>query len=413
MGWRAPLYRNGLALVANSGITSVLGVAYWSLAARTSSPTVVGINAALVSALVACSNVSQAGLGGGLISYLPTQRTAAGRLVKRAYVTTALLSLVLGGGFVVAASRSTTDLGVLSALPLALLFVASVPVWSVFGLQDNVLTGLGNATWVPVENIGYSALKLTMVVLIGGAFGGYGIFISWTLPALLALLPVTVTIFRSLLPQHHVADDVGAPAIPFGRFVAGDSVGMVCSQLSTTLLPVLVVAKAGVAGGALFYIPWMLAQSVDLIGVNVGMSLTVEGARSRDGVRKLLRRLLVRVVPGIAVIALILGAAAPIVLAIFGRDYTESSVTILRLLLIGSVFRATNALVLCASRAELAVRRILGIQGLLAAVVPSAAWLLMGPWGATGAAVAWLAGQAVTSVVGLSRMRTIETKGRS
>ena len=33
-GLRTPLYRDALALLLNSGVTSLIGVAYWALAAR-------------------------------------------------------------------------------------------------------------------------------------------------------------------------------------------------------------------------------------------------------------------------------------------------------------------------------------------------------------------------------------------
>lgn len=399
-----PLYRNGLALVANSGLTSVLGVAYWSLVARSSTATIVGLNAALVSALVACSNMSQAGLGGGLASYLPSQGSGAARLVKRAFLATALLSVLLGSTFVLVAGRFSEAFSGLRSAPLALFFVASVAIWSIFGVQDNVLTGLRKAIWIPFENIGYSLVKLLLVLVIGSAFGSYGIFVSWTVPALLAIVPVSLLIFRSLLKDHHPVTAPMAPIMPFERFVVSDSLGMVFAQVSTTLLPVLVVARAGVTGGGLFYIPWMLAQSLDLLGINVGMSLTVEGARARHAVRPMLRRLLGQVVPVVAVAGLGMGVGAPVLLRLFGAEYASSSVTILRVLLIGCLFRAVNALALCASRAELAARRIVMLQALLAGIVPACAWWLMGPWGVAGAAVAWVLGQAITSVVAIRSM---------
>ena len=48
---RTPLYRNGYALVLSSATTSVLGMAYWFLAARTYTPDVVGLNAAAIAAM--------------------------------------------------------------------------------------------------------------------------------------------------------------------------------------------------------------------------------------------------------------------------------------------------------------------------------------------------------------------------
>ena len=68
---RTPLYRDALALLLNSGVTSVIGVAYWTLAARLTSPEVVGLNAALISAMMALGSLSHLGLEGALGGFLP------------------------------------------------------------------------------------------------------------------------------------------------------------------------------------------------------------------------------------------------------------------------------------------------------------------------------------------------------
>ena len=46
---RTPVHRDGYALVLNSAITAVIGLAYWMIAARTYPAHVVGVNAALIS----------------------------------------------------------------------------------------------------------------------------------------------------------------------------------------------------------------------------------------------------------------------------------------------------------------------------------------------------------------------------
>jgi hypothetical protein len=80
---RTPLYRNALALVINSGVTSLIGVAYWTLAARLTTPDVVGLNAALISAMVALATLSHLGLEGALGGFLPRAGAATGPSVSR------------------------------------------------------------------------------------------------------------------------------------------------------------------------------------------------------------------------------------------------------------------------------------------------------------------------------------------
>ena len=49
---RTPLYRNGYALIASTGITSILGLLYWAIAARTYDTETVGLNSSAISILI-------------------------------------------------------------------------------------------------------------------------------------------------------------------------------------------------------------------------------------------------------------------------------------------------------------------------------------------------------------------------
>ena len=400
-GLRTPLYRNALALLVNSGVTSLIGIAYWTLAARLTTPEVVGVNAALISAMVALASLSHLGLEGALGGFLPRAGAASGALVKRAYAIASVGAVLLATGFVLAAPRISDQLRDLYRTDLAVLFVAAVLVWSLFALQDSVLTGLRRAIWIPLENILYSAAKLVLVLMLARGLAGFGILVSWVAPAVLALVPVSLAVFKVFIPAHvaaHRAQPSSEVAL-FGRFVAGDGLAMLLSQAHTALLPILVVGQAGADAGGRFYIPWMLAQSLDLVAVNVGMSLTVEGAHVLDELPALFRRVLLRTLALVG-LAVALGAlAAPLILALFGSDYASASVTPFRLLLLGSLFRVVITLAVCAARAERRPSRVIALQVGLTIMVLPLAWRLTDGMDATGAALAWMIGHAVVAVL--------------
>ena len=403
-GWRGelrhPLYRNGLALVLNAGLSSLLGVVYWVVVTHLVPPRAVGVNAALVAAMVALSNVGQLSMGSAIVSYLPrTAGSARSRLVARCYSLSAGASLLLGTGFVLVTPRLVRDLRPLRTPWIAVAFVAAVVAWSLFGLQDNVLTALRRAVWVPIENVVYSAAKLGLLLVVATSFAGVGVFVSWVVPAALCLVPVNLLLFRRLLPRTTGPAAPEPAAMPFRRFVTGETSGVLLWQIGTTMLPLLVVARVGAAEGARFAIPWLLAQSVDLVAVNLGMSLTVEGAHDHTRVQALLTSLLRRVLPIISGIALIGVAAAPVVLRLYGKGYGATSTTVLRVLVLACIPRAVVVLAICAARAELALTRILVLQTSLSVSVPVIAWVLMGPLGVRGAALGWLAGHVVAMAV--------------
>jgi O-antigen/teichoic acid export membrane protein len=404
---RTPLYRNALALLVNSGVTSLIGVAYWTLAARITTPEVVGLNAALISAMVALASLSHLGLEGALAGLLPRAGTATGTLVKRAYAIAAVLAVAFATTFVVAAVHVSAQLRDLHRPGVAVLFVAAVLIWSLFALQDSVLTGLRQAIWIPLENILYSAVKLILVLALAHSLAGYGILASWIVPAALALVPVTLAVFHVFIPAHlkTYGTEPGQGTAFFSRFVAADGLGMLLAQVHTALLPILVMEQAGAGVAGRFYIAWMLTQSLDLVALNVGMSLTVEGAHIQEELPAMFRRVLLRT---LLLVGLIVGLgviAARLVLALFGSGYAAASVDLLRLLLLGSLFRTVITLAICAARAERRPSCVIALQASLTVIVLPLAWQLTHGLGAAGAALAWTIGQAAVAVLAVFLIR--------
>ena len=65
------MYRDAYALMLNTIVNSGLGLLYWIVAARTSSPEVVGRGNALISLMLLVSVLTQVDFGQALIRFLP------------------------------------------------------------------------------------------------------------------------------------------------------------------------------------------------------------------------------------------------------------------------------------------------------------------------------------------------------
>ncbi|MET0603469.1 MAG: hypothetical protein ABW167_15895 [Baekduia sp.] len=394
---RSHLVRNGIALVINSAISSLLGAGYWFVAAHRTDQATVGQATALVASLTALSTISQLSLPGVLASYLPRAGASARWLVIQAYGVAFALSIVLGSWFAFLAPMVDDGFAPLRGIGPLLLFTASVAIWSIFALQDNALTGLRMAVWVPLENIVYSAVKLIALIALGTGVGALALLTTWVVPAAFALLPVSGLLLFRLLPRHAAGaevEDLGG----LRRYFAGDSAGLILSQLSTTLLPVLVVIRLDTEAAGAFGIAWLLAQSLDLVAINLGMSLTVEGAHDERRLPELLGGMRVRVLLLVSALAAVGIAIAPLLMGFFGQDYADDGTTVLRLLLLGSIGRSVTVLAICAARAGRRAGRIIRLQAALALLIPGAAWVLAGPMGLAGVGVAWAAAQAIVAV---------------
>ncbi|WP_239381445.1 hypothetical protein, partial [Frankia sp. CIT1] len=409
---RGVLYRNGLALVVNSGVSSLLGSAYWILAARTATPATVGAATALVAALTALSTLAQFSFGGAFATFLPGAGASARRLVLIGYGVATGASLLLGTVFVLVIPRMSPALAVLGRPSAAIGFTLAVVLWSIFSLQDSVLTGLRAALWVPIENVAYSATKLAVLAALaaGGQSGALSLFGSWALPPVVFIAAVSWLLWTRLLPPSRptggraAGETLGGTTEMF-RFLSGDAVGMLFAQVATTFLPVLVVVRMGSTAGGAFGIAWMLTVSVDLITIGMGISLTVEGAQPGANVDALHTAVLRRVLPVVAAVGAAGIAAAPAILKIFGTTYAEQATTLLRLLLLGGMARAVTVLAVCAARARRQAGRIVVLQAIPAMIITVGVWQFAQPLGLPGVGLAWVAGQSVTAMIAIMLSR--------
>src|SRR5262245_35120753 len=93
---RTPLFRNGYALMLSAAATSGLGVIYWMLATRVYSAELVGLNSALISAMLLVAGVAQLSLVSVITRFLPRAGRASGQLVGSAYALTLGVAALAG-----------------------------------------------------------------------------------------------------------------------------------------------------------------------------------------------------------------------------------------------------------------------------------------------------------------------------
>lgn len=400
---RSPLYRNGYALLLSAAATSVLGIVYWVLAARYYSPDNVGLNSAILNVMMLTAGASQLSLNGALSRFIPV----AGRAVKRFVIYAYLITVVVAAfvSLIVALSLQTwsaalhllnTNWGLLG------LFVLSTIAWCLFTLQDSVLVGLRQTMWVPIENIIFAVGKIVLLIGLATLFAEYGILVSWMLPVVALLLPVNFLIFKYLIPQHLATPDGQAPPIQrrqITTFISGNYPGTLFSMATAGLLPVIVTRIAGPAANAYFYIPWMVAASLQMISITLTTSFTVEAARDQANLGtycyqavKQIARLLV---PSVVVFV----AGAPFILRIFGEQYATEGAMLLRLLVLATIPHVVVMLYLSLARIYNMVTGIILTQGAICVATLALSYVWLQSYGIIGVGVAWLMSQTCMALV--------------
>jgi O-antigen/teichoic acid export membrane protein len=399
---RLPLFRNAYALMFSTVATSGLGLLYWILAARYYPPDSVGLNAAVVSMLTFLAGVAQLPFMNVMLRFIPVAGRSTRRLVGRAYVISTLGATVIGAFFLLTVSWWSPALEFLRRDTwLGLWFLVGVVGWCVFALQDNVLTGLRKAIYVPLENVPYALAKIGLLMWLARVFPVYGILASWTMPLLLALAPVNYLIFRRLIPGHMAAANgqrLGYSLRQIAYYMGGNSLGALFLLAATRLLPILVTNQAGALATAYFYLPWTIATSLRLIVANMTTSFTVEVAADMTKLRGYSYRFLMHTTVVLIAPVLVLAAGAPYILRVLGGDYAAEGTDLLRLLSLAVIPNIVISLYLGVARVQQRVSGIILVQGALCLLTLGLSYWFLTLYGITGVGAAVLASETLLAM---------------
>nr|WP_189217429.1 lipopolysaccharide biosynthesis protein [Streptomyces ruber] len=394
----------------NTGISGVLGLGFWLAAARYYSEASVGQGSAAIAAMKFLAGLAALTLTGALARFIPVAGRHTGRLIFRTYAGSSVAVALAAGVFLLTLPLWGPSYRFLHDPLYAVVFVLAVVAWSLLTLQDGVLTGLRNALWVPVGNTVFSAVKLVLLVAFAGAIPVMGVFVSWVAAIAVSVLPLGWLVFRRLVPRHVAAteDHASPPSLrEIGRFLAGDYTGSLFSLAVVYLVPVIVAAKVGAADNAYFYIATTIGGTVNLLAINMGASLTVEGAhdpsRLAANTRAALRRMARIMLPVCGVMFF----GAPWILAVFGQGYADAATPLLRWFAVGSLLRVVMETYFAVLRAQSRTAGLAWLQGLLCVLVLGLTLLLLPRMGLTGAGVAEISSLTVIVLIAAPKLYAI------
>ncbi|MFJ3305800.1 lipopolysaccharide biosynthesis protein [Streptomyces sp. NPDC086549] len=402
-----PLFRNAYALMLNTGISAVLGLGFWLAAARYYSESAVGQGSAAIAAMKLLAGLTAVTLTGALARFIPVAGRHTGRLIFRTYAGSSLIVALAAGVFLMTLDVWGPSYRFLHGPLNGLGFAVAVVAWNLLTLQDGVLTGLRSAPWVPVGNTVFSAVKLGLLVAFAVAIPTTGVFVSWVTAIATSVVPLGWLVFRRLVPRHIKATEEHAkpPTLKeIGRFLAGDYTGSLFSLAVVYLVPVIIAAQVSSEDNAYFYITTTIGGTVNLLAINMGASLTVEGshepARLAANTRAALRRMARLMLP----ICGLLFVGAPWILGVFGTGYADAATPLLRWFAVGALLRVVMETYFAVLRAQSRTAGLAWLQGLLCVLVLGLTLLLLPRMGLTGAGVAEISSLAVIVTIAAPRL---------
>ena len=326
------------SLVGTQALTSVLGLVFWTLAARRFSIDNVGVAGAAVAMMMLLSSLGSLGLGTLLIARLPVTDPGRRRLLVRtsllaAGLTSALLAVVVP--VVAVLGFGAANLHPLVASPLTLVgFAAGTGLMSVVLVLDQAVLTIGVGALQLERNVLASTTKIVALLVLSGlgATGGLTIFLAWAIGNLVSLPLVS---WRTRGGRVHETDRrwVDRRALSgLGRMAASHHALNITLQAALQILPILVTVVLSARENAYFNSAVLVSGFVFALPYAIAISLFASSAGSeRDVISRMRITLPFSLAAGVLAY-LVMFPLAGTILGAFGSSYADEGVTILRVL---------------------------------------------------------------------------------
>jgi len=407
--WGGHLIQNAVALMLSSGGTALLGVAFWTSAAHLASAQNIGRASAEIAAMTLLANLAQLSFGSIFDRFLPVSGTRTRSFVTRAYAMCSSVGLIVALVYLLAGFGHSF---IPSSIGWRALFVVAVVLWTIFILQDSVLTGLRATRWVPVENILFALAKLALLPLGLLLTTQQGVFLAWSVPVLGATGAVSFYLFKKRIPEHEASRTV-IEDLPSAREIVVLGFGQYAQALVSVFTPsivvLIVIQRLGPVQEAYYYLPALIAGGAALFLWNLNTSFIVESSRDPTALRQhsndTIRAAMFVILPTVGIGV----ALAPQILRIFGPEYSEHGTTLLRLLLLALPGTAVTAFYSAFAWLEKRVWRLAVREVISAVIYFSVLLLLIGHIGILAIGVASLVASGLQGIfflpVSVSRYR--------
>jgi O-antigen/teichoic acid export membrane protein len=403
-----PLYRGSLVLLTNTALLSILGFAFWTLAARSYPVATVGSFSGLTAGIGLVSAIAALGLPNMITRHLTSAASPRGLMVISLGAITALGGLLSTAVLLGLGPHLPAGLHLRQQGDEVVLFTVLVIVSALSGAIDAALIVVRATQAVLWTNLAGAIARIAGLLLLT-SLRSTGLVTAYSVGLILA----TVLSVPPLLVKIRGGTHLGAAFDVFRGYLAGtvrNYIATVLGVLPSTVVVLEVLAVLGAARTAPFAIASLVSGFLDVIPSTTSQVLFAEA--SRKGValggqlRKAIRAIYALMLPALLVIVL----GAPLIMRVFGAAYATQASTCLRVLACASLFTGGTYLVDSMLIARDRTGAYLFMNGANAALMLGGVDFML-RYGVTGAAEGWALGQAASLLLGLVVVAT-GTTGR-
>ena len=278
--WRDPRRRISYVLMLNTGVMSILGLAYWAVVGRFVDAATLGVGASILGVASLVNIAARVGLDTTLLRHLGEAGTDRRRLLRVSCGVVAALTVLLALAYLAylaLADPAGAGEGIV-APGSAALFAVALASLSVGFLLDSALLASGRHVDLLAKNLAYSLLKIPLSLALVGPMGAAGLAVGWGAAMLLSSLPAAWLLWREARAQPGAR----MPPLVRGGDAAADYAVNVLLLGPGLLLPAVVLHVAGPDEAAYVYMAWMLANLAFVVPTAIGQAQLVGHAGGRE-----------------------------------------------------------------------------------------------------------------------------------
>jgi O-antigen/teichoic acid export membrane protein len=317
------LLRTVVSLIATTGVTAVLGLAFWWLAAHRVSLGAVGNGAAAVSAMTLVGTFGMAGLNTTLIPHLARRSRHGDGLLAAGLCAAALVSGVLAAVLWLAALLAGSGFApYLHSGTAALVFIGGSALTGASLVLDEALLGLAGGTPQLWRNCAFAVTKLATLVGFTALWHdqlGTPILTAWVAGTALSLV-VAAALLR-LRGIRLLSRPQWAMLREIGRASVRNTWLNNTLQAPALVGPMLVTGLLGAEEGGAFFVAYTVLSIATMLSFHFSTALYASNATDPGGLAAKLRfTLRVTLLCGVVGVPLVIVIAHPL-LHMYGPQY--------------------------------------------------------------------------------------------
>ena len=391
-------------------VTSVLGYAFWALAARLYSTAVIGEAGAGISAMAFASLLGAVGGSSAIIAELPSKRRPYdwSATVTTALVFTSLTSAAAALGTVVVLSRTGHSAFLYRDAWWIAAFVVGVVATTASQLLENIWVAERQAGWFLSASTVFALGKLVLVAVpVVVVFGATGILSIWS-AVLAATVAGCLLVLARMYDYRPRFSGFAQQIWSMRHTLTGNYAITVGDQVTLYLIPVVVAFQVDPSAAGWFYASWKIGGFYAVFASAIGSTTFAEGSHTPERALPVALSGMKLILPLIA-----LGVAATIfgghlVLHIFGPGYAAHGYMLLVLLSLAAFPDAVVNIYRSVLRVRRRYKTATAICWSISVVRIVLTYLAVARFGIVGAGWAWLitqTGGAIWCVLDLAMYR--------